>query len=81
MDLLGAVGCCISDLAVLTDPCGEVFNVGIISRICFLVMSKEEKKQTKSEQRKRQLAYIKFLFLISELADTLLLAFLTLLRA
>lgn len=87
MDLLGAVGCYISDLAVLTDPWGEVFHVGIISRICFLVMRKKEKErereneQTKSGQRKMQLAYIKFLFLISELADTLPAAFLTLLTA
>lgn len=42
---------------------------------------KKENKQTKSGQRKLQLACIKFLFLISELADTLPAAFLTLLTA
>lgn len=50
MDLLGAVECYITDLAVLTDPCGEVFHVGIIPRICFLVMSIKERERERENE-------------------------------
>lgn len=81
-DLLGVVGCYVSDSAALTNSCGGVCHVGTISRICFLVRrKKKENEQTKSGQRKLQMACINFLFLISELADTLPAAFLTLLTA
>lgn len=84
VDLLGAVGCYVSDSAALTDPCGGMFHVGTIFRICFLVnrrkkQKKRENEQSRSGQRQLQLACIKILFLISELVDTLPAAFLTLL--
>lgn len=47
MDLLGAVGYYGSDSAALTDPCGGMFHVGTISRICFLVRRKKKKRISK----------------------------------